>query len=129
MLFDAVGCFNYSRLIELTFQLFYLTVLQTYKFLSHKSEVINSEFIGCSLSSRFINSTKTITYFFSGLFGLCCLHCLMCSVSSRLDEHCLAGYCGLVALRTKLRLMNGIEVSLHLCGQNIPISKINNNVI
>ncbi|KAI0230663.1 Cornifelin-like protein B [Lamellibrachia satsuma] len=45
----------------------------------------------------------------SCLFGLCCLHCLMCSVSSRLDEHCLAGYCGLVALRTKLRLMNGIE--------------------
>ena len=37
----------------------------------------------------------------------------MCNVSSRLGEHCLAGCCGgMVALRTKARMINGIEVSI-----------------
>ncbi|KAK2141885.1 hypothetical protein LSH36_1026g00048 [Paralvinella palmiformis] len=46
--------------------------------------------------------------------GFWCLPCLSCKVSVRLGEHCCVPYCvvgGLLAMRTKLRANNNIQVS------------------
>ncbi|KAK2182767.1 hypothetical protein NP493_337g02044 [Ridgeia piscesae] len=58
--------------------------------------------------------------FGSCIYGYFCLHCLMCNVSTRLGENCLAAHCALPALRTKLRVANGIQGSVcddWLCSQ------------
>ena len=50
----------------------------------------------------------------SGACGFFCYPCLMCRISRRLGEHCCVPMCvpgGGVVLRTKLRLMLGIQVN------------------
>ncbi len=50
----------------------------------------------------------------AGLLGCCCPCCLVNQIVDRLEENCCYGASAMGAMRTKLRLIIGIRVSLFL---------------
>ncbi|KAI0230664.1 Placenta-specific gene 8 protein [Lamellibrachia satsuma] len=116
-----------SRLVQLphltfpaTFHLLWVKRVEQAKASREQIDMIESTNIVVVQQPMAGDAPQQLREWNSGVFGCCsdcgscicgllCLPCLVCNVSSRLNEHCLAGYCSLVALRTKLRLMGGIQ--------------------
>ena len=84
---------------------------KTYRHIIYNSN--GTEFRFCT----FTMITLLIIMVICFVTGLCicfCTPCWMCNITSRMNESCLVGWCvpgGVVALRTKLRTMFGINVS------------------